>query len=204
MEICASPPSPDDGQASPAAIQDPLSTLPVGDMWVFAYGSLMWNPGFPHGQTRLARIHGYHRALCVWSWVHRGTQARPGLVFGLDAGGSCVGIAHRVSAADRDATVAYLYERELVTHVYKAVARRIRIDGVGVVPALAFVVDRRHPQYSGKLSPAEAASTIRDASGRSGPNPDYFADALAHLGTLGIHCPRLREIQRALNGDIPQ
>ena len=170
-------------------------------MWVFAYGSLMWNPGFPHRQARLAKIHGYHRALCVWSWVHRGTRDHPGLVFGLDRGGSCVGIAHRVSAAHRDAAAAYLYERELVTHVYKAVARRIRVDGVGVVAALTFVVDRRHPQYSGKLSPAEAANTIRDAHGRSGPNPDYFADALTHLDTLGIHCPRLHAIERELNGD---
>ena len=181
-------------------MEDPLSTLPSGDMWVFAYGSLMWNPGFPHEQARLAKIHGYHRALCVWSWVHRGTRDHPGLVFGLDRGGSCVGIAHQVSAAERDAAAAYLYERELVTHVYKAVARRIRVDGVGVVSALTFVVDRRHPQYSGKLSPAEAASTIRGAHGRSGPNPDYFADTLAHLNTLGIHCPRLGAIQRELGG----
>ncbi len=66
------------------------------------------------------------------------------------------------------------------------------------MPALTFVADRRHAQYAGKLSPAEAARTIRDARGRSGPNPDYFADALAHLDALGIHCPRLHEIQRAL------
>jgi cation transport protein ChaC len=200
MDVCASPPSLDHPQISPAGMEDPLSTLPAGDMWVFAYGSLMWNPGFPHRQTRLAKIHGYHRALCVWSWVHRGTRDHPGLVFGLDRGGSCVGIAHRVPAARRDAAAAYLYERELVTNVYKAVVRRIRVDGVGVVAALTFVVDRRHPQYSGKLSPAEAARTIRDAHGRSGPNPDYFADALAQLNTLGIHCPRLGAIQRELSG----
>ncbi len=167
-------------------------------MWVFAYGSLMWNPGFPHEQARLAQIHGYHRALCVWSWVHRGTEARPGLVFGLDRGGSCVGVAHRVAAGDRDATAIYLYEREMVTHVYIPAVRRIRVDGVGIVPALTFVVDRRHAQYAGKLSPVEAAGTIRDARGRSGPNPDYFADALIHLDALGIHCPRLGEIQRLL------
>ena len=167
-------------------------------MWVFAYGSLMWNPGFPHEQARLAQIHGYHRALCVWSWVHRGTEARPGLVFGLDRGGSCVGVAHRVAAGDRNATAIYLYEREMVTHVYIPAVRRIRVDGVGIVPALTFVVDRRHAQYAGKLSSVEAARTIREARGRSGPNPDYFANALVHLDALGIDCAHLREIQRAL------
>lgn len=168
-------------------------------MWVFAYGSLMWNPGFPHAQARLAQIHGYHRSMCVWSWVHRGTEARPGLVLGLDRGGSCVGVAHRVVASERNAAVAYLYARELVTHVYMPVVSRIRADGVGIVPALTFVVDRRHAQYAGKLSPVEAAKTIRGAHGRSGPNPEYFANTIAHMDELGIQCPRLRDIQRALN-----
>lgn len=195
MQISVSPPSSVQPQALQAVPQDPLILLPAGDMWVFAYGSLMWNPGFPHGQARLARIHGYHRALCVWSWVHRGTEARPGLVLGLDRGGSCVGVAHRVAAAERVATATYLYERELVTHVYIPVVRQIRVDDVGIVPALTFVVDRRHAQYAGKLSPAEAATTIRDARGRSGANPDYFASTIAHLDELGIQCPRLREIQ---------
>jgi len=183
--------------ATPA---EPLARLPAGDMWVFAYGSLMWNPGFTHHQAGLARIHGYHRALCVWSWVHRGSRAHPGLVLGLDRGGSCVGVAHRVPQAERAATVAYLYERELVTHVYLPVVRRIRVDGVGAVPALTFVVDRRHPQYAGELAPADAACTIRGARGRSGPNPEYFANTLAHMDELGIRCPRLRAIERALAG----
>lgn len=198
MEISCSSSIPAERQARRKAPANPLSHLPAGDMWVFAYGSLMWNPGFPHAQARLAQIHGYHRALCVWSWVHRGTEARPGLVLGLDRGGSCVGVAHRVLASQRDAAVTYLYERELVTHVYIPVASRIRVAGVGVVPALTFVVDRRHAQYAARLSPAEAASTIRSAHGRSGPNPEYFANTIAHMDELGIRCPRLREIQRAL------
>jgi len=175
-----------------------MTKLPAGSMWVFGYGSLMWNPGFPHTQARLARIHGFHRALCVWSWVHRGTRARPGLVMGLDRGGSCVGVAHQVAASERAACIDYLYARELVTHVYVPVVRPIRIDGVGVVPALTFVVDRGHAQYAGKLSAAEAARTIRGARGRSGANPDYFANTLAHMRELGIQCPRLREIQSVL------
>ena len=174
-------------------------------MWVFAYGSLMWNPGFAHVQASLARIHGYHRALCVWSWVHRGSKAniagqvlRQG-VLGLDRGGSCVGVAHRVPAAERDAATAYLYARELVTHVYTPVVRRVRVQGVGVVAALTFVVDRRHTQYAGTLAPGDAARIIHGARGRSGPNPEYFANTLAHMETLGIRCPRLRAIQRALH-----
>jgi cation transport protein ChaC len=137
-------------------------------MWVFGYGSLMWKPGFPHDEARLAHIHGYHRALCVWSWVHRGTRARPGLVLGLDAGGSCVGIAHRVVAADRDSVVEYLYARELVTHVYMPVVRPIRIEDVGTAAALTFVADRGHDQYAGKLSAVEAARTQGDRAG-AGP-----------------------------------
>lgn len=169
-------------------------------MWVFGYGSLMWNPGFPHGEARLAHLHGHHRALCVWSWVHRGTRERPGLVLGLDRGGSCLGVAHRVAAPDRDATIDYLYARELVTHVYVPVVRRIRIEGSGAVPALTFVVDRIHDQYAGRLTPEEAARTVRHARGRSGANPEYFFNTMAHLEALGIHCPRLTAIARALAG----
>ena len=167
-------------------------------MWVFGYGSLMWNPGFPHGQARLAHMHGYHRALCVWSWVHRGTRDHPGLVLGLDRGGSCLGVAHPVAAADRDATIDYLYGRELVTNVYLPVVRRIHMEDLGSVAALTFVVDRDHDQYAGKLTPEEAASTIRYARGQSGPNPEYFANTMAHLVELGIRCPRLSAIERAL------
>jgi cation transport protein ChaC len=170
-------------------------------MWVFGYGSLMWNPGFPHVQAQPARLYGYHRSPCVWSWVHRGSEARPGLVMGLDRGGSCVGVAYRVAALARGAAASYLYERELVTHVYLPVVSRIRVDALGIVPALTFVVDRNHVQYAGKLSAAEAARTIRCARGRSGTNPDYFANTIVHLIELGIRCPRLSGIQRLIDGD---
>jgi glutathione-specific gamma-glutamylcyclotransferase len=199
MHISASPPTPVQPTVARAAPADALASLPAGDMWVFAYGSLMWNPGFVHVRAQLAQIHGYHRALCVWSWVHRGTQERPGLVLGLDRGGSCLGVAHCVPAAEREAATAYLYERELVTHVYQPVVRRVRVQGIGTVAALTFVVNRRHSQYAGELSPAEAARIIRGARGRSGPNPEYFANTLTHMEALGIRCRRLRAIQRALD-----
>jgi len=177
---------------------DPIARLPGGDMWVFAYGSLMWRPGFPRTRGVRAHIYGYHRDLCVWSWVHRGSRAHPGLVLGLDRGGSCVGIAHRVDAASRDAVIAYLYARELVTDVYLPVVRSCRIEGEGVAPALVFVVDRAHPQYAGRVDSALAARTVRQARGQSGDNIEYFTNTMTHLDALGIRCPRLDRIRRVL------
>ena len=89
-----------------------------GDLWVFGYGSLMWRPGFPYLDRRTAHLHGYHRSLCVYSHVHRGTPEKPGLVLGLDRGGRCQGVAFRVAAEEAEATLHYLREREQVTGVY--------------------------------------------------------------------------------------
>ncbi len=172
----------------------PDLTLPEGDLWVFGYGSLMWNPGFAHGEARTARLHGFHRALCVWSWVHRGTQARPGLVLGLDDGGACVGRAFRVAARRRDATADYLYRREMATPAYLPMLRRIRFADGGHVTALTFRVDRRHPQYAGKLTVDQAVTTVRRARGRSGANPAYVIDAARHLAEMGIHDAWLAEV----------
>src|SRR4051794_23010766 len=124
----------------------------VVDLWVFGYGSLMWRPGFPHVERRHASLYGYHRSLCVLSHVHRGTPERPGLVLGLDRGGRCLGVAFRVAAREAEATVAYLRGREQVTAVYLERRLPIRLDDGRRVEALAYAVDRRHPQYAGALS----------------------------------------------------
>ncbi len=164
----------------------PVTKLPAGDLWVFGYGSLMWRPGFPYVDLQAARIHGYHRTLCVWSWVYRGTQSKPGLVLGLDMGGSCIGRAFRVTAANKIDAVNYLYEREMVTAVYVPTFVPVRLKSQRQVTALTFVVDRAHVQYAGKLSAEEAAEAVLRACGRSGDNTDYIANTVQHLDELGI------------------
>ncbi|SLN26404.1 gamma-glutamylcyclotransferase [Oceanibacterium hippocampi] len=160
---------------------------PGEDLWVFGYGSLMWRPGFDHLGIEPALLRGYHRAFCVRSVVHRGTRARPGLVLGLDNGGACRGRAIRVAAPDREYVVDYLYRREMVTSVYRPRIVRVRLTARDeTVPALAFVVDRRHEQYCGKLALDEAAAVIAAASGRGGPNVEYLRSTITHLDELGI------------------
>lgn len=195
----AGPPGPVQRQrASLPSDGAPTLPLPPGDLWVFGYGSLMWNPGFPHLEALPAVIHGYHRSLCVWSWVHRGTREAPGLVLGLDRGGSCVGMVYRVAAHERQRTVDYLYAREMVTSVYYPMLRLVRPRDRDLVRALTFAVDRGHRQYAGKLPVRQAADTVLRAAGRSGDNREYLANTLAHLRELGIHCPSLESIQRAV------
>src|SRR5438874_13729034 len=128
--------------------------LSKGDLWVFGYGSLMWRPGFEYIEQVPARLIGEHRALCVYSFVHRGTPEKPGLVLGLDRGGACRGIAFRIAERNRAATVAYLRAREQVTSVYREVMRSVWLENEARqrVSALAYVVDRGPVQYSGRRS----------------------------------------------------
>ena len=173
----------------------------MSDFWVFGYGSLMWRPGFPFVESRPARLAGGHRSLCVLSFVHRGTRDKPGLVLGLDQGGTCRGVAFRVSAADAAATRAYLQARELVTQVYREVERPVRLDAGETVAALAYVVDRRHEQYAGRLEPEAMLARVRDAAGLSGANRDYVLSTARHLAAAGIHDPLLAWLAERLGGD---
>lgn len=156
------------------------------DLWVFGYGSLIWRPGFEHEERARARLAGFHRSLCIRSHVHRGTPERPGLVFGLDRGGSCVGMAFRVAARNRAATVAYLRERELVTNVYLETTLPVRLFDGRAVRALAYVVDRTHSQYAGRLDSTQAAAAVAHSHGQSGANVDYVRSALAEIQALGL------------------
>ena len=171
--------------------------MDIAEFWVFGYGSLMWNPGFEIEERHQARLHGFRRSLCVRSWVHRGTPDRPGLVLGLDRGGSCRGIAFRVAAKRWPAVLDYLRERELVTHVYKERILPIALADGRRLKALTYVIDRTHRQYAGALDIDEAATTVREAYGKSGPNIDYVTNTLAHLREMGIRDHWLEKVEAA-------
>jgi cation transport protein ChaC len=172
------------------------------DLWVFGYGSLMWRPGFDFRERLEARLTGAHRALCVYSFVHRGTPERPGLVLGLDHGGACHGIAFRVASADRAATIAYLRAREQATGVYRECVRRVWLKGEPArqVPALCYVVDRGHVQYAGRLPLAEQLHYIRQGHGKSGPNRDYVIATVTAMEALGMRESELHLLAQRLRG----
>lgn len=172
----------------------------MDDFWVFGYGSLMWRPGFAHTETRTARLHGYRRALCVYSHVHRGTPVRPGLVLGLDRGGSCLGLAFRVPGELEEEVVAYLRGRELVTNVYRERRVGVRLADGARVSALTYVIDRAHDQYAGALDVGRAAEHVRGAAGQSGPNEDYVLNTVAHLRALGIRDHWLEAVAARIGG----
>jgi glutathione-specific gamma-glutamylcyclotransferase len=176
------------------------------DLWVFGYGSLMWRPEFEYLERVPARLVGLHRALCVYSFVHRGTPERPGLVLGLDRGGACRGIAYRVAAARRDTTLGYLRGREQVTAVYIEMMRRITLSPTPGRPqpadvmALVYVVDRSHPQYAGRLDLERQLHLIRQGHGRSGANRDYVLSAVAEIESQGCHDVSLHRLAERLKG----
>jgi len=173
-------------------------TAPAPEHWIFAYGSLMWRPGFPYEEARHARLIGYRRCFCIYSMHHRGTPQRPGLVLGLDRGGTSEGIAYRISGAHYSAIVHYLREREQVSGVYREVNVAVTLLGGGTareVMALTYVVERAHPSYAGRLTLARQARLIRGASGLSGINLDYLISTLRHLAELGI---RERDLERLI------
>ncbi len=171
------------------------------DFWVFGYGSLMWRPDFPFEERQLARAFGYHRALCIRSWVHRGTQEKPGLVLGLDRGGSCKGVAFKVSPDNRNQVLDYLRERELVTNVYVEKMVPALLDDNRRVRAVTYVADRAHEQYAGKISVDEAAAVASYAVGQSGPNDVYVRNTVTHLREIGIRDGWLEHVMSAMEGD---
>lgn len=156
--------------------------------WVFAYGSLIWDPGFEPVESRPARVDGWHRAFCIASVKWRGTPEAPGVVLGLDAGGHCDGVALRIAAHERERVLAGILEREMVLSVYRPLVVEARLAGSPVrrVQALAFVADRGHAQYC-RLDDDALRRRLRECRGLRGPNRDYALNTLAALASRGIH-----------------
>ena len=168
--------------------------------WIFGYGSLMWRPGFAFLRSEAARVHGYHRSLCVYSYVHRGTPEQPGLVLGLDRGGSCHGMGFEVAPENWEETLSYLRAREQVTSVYLEKQKTITLIESGrTVKAVTYVVDRAHRQYAGVLGVAELAHHVRLGSGVSGHCIDYVMSTLAHLREMNIHDPALERLAKRID-----
>jgi cation transport protein ChaC len=179
--------------------------LPENDLWVFGYGSLMWRPGFEFIEQVPARLIGEHRALCVYSFDHRGTPEQPGLVLGLDRGGACRGVAFRVAAALRHDTIAYLRAREQTTHVYREVMRSVWLENEARqrISALAYVVDRGHVQYAGRLSLADQLLFVQQGHGRSGNNRDYVLATVKSIEAQGFRDAQLHQLALMLHDAHP-
>ena len=157
-------------------------------LWVFGYGSLMWDPGFPVVERVLARLDGYHRSFCMSSIHHRGTVEDPGLVLALDPAeaAACHGVAFRVPDESAIETVAYLRERELISSAYLERQLKISLAAGDNVTALVYVVDTAHVQYVGGMPLEQQAQIISTAVGGRGPNTEYLWNTVSHLTELGI------------------
>jgi cation transport protein ChaC len=157
-------------------------------LWVFGYGSLVWNPGFAWSRRRLARLDGFHRSFCMLSIHHRGTEENPGLVLALDAaeGARCHGIAFEIAPQIADETLEYLRARELISAAYLETVQPLTLDDGARVEAVTYVIDRAHRQYVGGMALEEQARRIAAAHGGRGPNCEYLHQTAAHLADLGV------------------
>lgn len=169
--------------------------------WVFGYGSLIWNPGFPYLEATPATLMGAHRSLCVYSYRHRGTEAVPGLVFGLMRGGSCRGMAFSVAEAAWPEVYAYLLAREQDRGVYREAYRPLHLADRQPVRGLAFVVNEQHVQFAGQLSLEQQLRIVRQGAGESGANIAYVLTTARHLKTMGIVDRQLTALVAALGTD---
>jgi len=174
-----------------------MALLPRGEFWVFGYGSLMWSPCFSYREKRLARAHGYHRALCILSTRYRGTHGKPGLVMGLCPGGSCWGMAFRIGERDVRKTLTRLWHREMPRRVYQPRLVPIRLRGGRRLRALAFIADPTHAAYVRELDLHGRARLVAQGVGKRGLCIDYIRHTLEHMHDVGVRDPHLERVLEA-------
>jgi len=178
-----------------AQVRDMLDRAPrPGRIWVFAFGSLIWNPAFRYAERRTARIHGYHREFCLWVRAGRGTAERPGLMLSLEAGGSCLGVAYRLEPGTEATELDVLWRREMFTHAYRPVWTTARTPE-GPEPVIAFSANREHDRYAPGLDEDTVAHHLAHACGVMGRGCDYLFDTVAHLRDLGIRDRHLESLE---------
>jgi cation transport protein ChaC len=177
---------------------------PDAPLWVFAYGSLIWNPGFPFAERRTARLPGFRRAFCLRSIRYRGTPEAPGLVLGLDPaeGEACRGVAFRAEPGREPEVRAYLRWREMATDSYHETFQTVEVDELGPIRALAYVMDVAHEQYA-RLDLEAQAAIIATSHGPAGPNRDYLHQTAAHLRELGLEDPEMETLDRMVRAMHP-
>ena len=179
------------------AVQNILAQAPAGDLWLFAYGSLLWKPACATLESRTALVRGWHRSFCFRVARFRGSPDRPGLMMALDRGGQCRGVIQRIARADAEASLHALLRREVMIKPSINVPRWLPVETRdGRLRALGFVVNRSHLYYAGRLPPDETAATIAAAAGHWGSCADYLRETVAHLEALGIRDRNLWALQR--------
>jgi glutathione-specific gamma-glutamylcyclotransferase len=185
---------------SDAEIEADLDTAltrhtPGEDVWLFGYGSLMWNPAIEFSERRAGTVRGWHRSFCLWLHMGRGSPDNPGLMLALDRGGSCVGMLFRIPACDARGELLLAWRRELFTGAY--VSRWVTaVTDAGLVRAVTFVANHAHPRYAGRLDEALVARHLASATGSLGSCATYLAETLGALRSVGRRDRALERLQR--------
>ena len=187
-------------EALHASRESVLRHIPPGeDVWIFGYGSLIWNPAFHFVDTRIGTLFGYHRRFCLWITLGRGSPDYPGLMLGLERGGCCHGLAMRIAPEAVETETDIIWRREMLRGVYIPRLVRLRSNGT-IIRAVAFVINHHHGAYAGTLPEDTVVERLAKAKGRLGPCAEYLDNTVEHLNDLGLrdrHMSRLRdEVQR--------
>ncbi|MDI1286007.1 MAG: gamma-glutamylcyclotransferase [Reyranella sp.] len=183
------------GEQRSASFEKALQRYKPGEeAWIFAYGSLMWNPALEFAESSPSRVEGWRRSFCFWTPYGRGSPELPGLMLGLEGGGSCEGIAYRLAPHQVRSELEILWNREMLSGVYQATWVPTLLRDGRTVTAVTFVVEPAHCQYCGDLSMERAAHHIAFAEGRRGACRDYLTNTAEHARLLGIHDPYIEEL----------
>lgn len=185
----------DEEMAASRASMFPATGKPEGDVWLFGYGSLIWNPAIEFAEQRCATVRGLHRRFCLRTELGRGTPELPGLVLGLDRGGVCRGVAFRIPKEHAETELEIVWRREMVTHAYRPRWLKAKTDQ-GPIDVIGFVINRSSERYCGQLPEDEAAETIARACGFLGPCCEYLFNTVSHLRELDMPDAGLERLAR--------